>query len=710
MPEHSTNPAPAATSAAAGVRPSRREALALAGSAAAALARPTSAQPGTGGGSPPGGLAAPRGFIAVPDWFSQENEGAGIAVTDLPATGGQQHLAVLMVDGGPQQNRGLYRLGRNLDANGTVTGGWTPWVDVPDWFSWENQGAGVAVTPPDAQGRRDLVVFMVDNGPQQNRGVYRLGKGLDADGNVAAGWTDWTDVPGWFSWENQGAGIAVADLGPGGERGLLAFQIDGRPTTAAGGLNQAFFKIGTGLGADGAVAGWGQHWQGVPHWFSWENQGGAAAVARIGGRNRLLVLMVDSPPGQNAGHYQIVDLEPDPALHGRWDVLPFPSRVLGVHAAQLPSGDVLFFAGSGGSAHRFNDPIFGDVGQGVAVSVVWNPPGDTFVHPDTLRTGNGKPYDLFCGGDAFLPDGRMLSAGGTIAYPFQGRKEAAVFDATTRKWTFVAPMGLERWYPSVIALGDGRLLAASGLQEQAKKTLETYSAATNAWQPLPLGGGFPGLPLYAHLLLIADGRVFFSGGRMDDPIMAQPCAIDLTQNPALTQPVGGLADPTLRNQSTSVILPPAQGQRVMVCGGGPSDRNDLTPATEKVGIVDLRGPAPAYAAAAPMALPRMHHNAVLLPDRTVFVCGGSSSRSPHRWRGCSRSFTTPPRTRGASWRRRPYRGSTTPRRCCWRTGGWWPPAETRTAGTPPRGCRPTRKRRCGSRSSARPTCSAAHVR
>jgi hypothetical protein len=170
MPEHSTNPAPAATSAAAGVRPSRREALALAGSAAAALARPTSAQPGTGGGSPPGGLAAPRGFIAVPDWFSQENEGAGIAVTDLPATGGQQHLAVLMVDGGPQQNRGLYRLGRNLDANGTVTGGWTPWVDVPDWFSWENQGADLAVADLGNGGGRDLVVLMVDGGPQQNRG------------------------------------------------------------------------------------------------------------------------------------------------------------------------------------------------------------------------------------------------------------------------------------------------------------------------------------------------------------------------------------------------------------------------------------------------------------------------------------------------------------------------------------------------------------
>ena len=80
----------------------------------------------------------PEGFETVPDWFSDENQGAGIAIADLGD--GQHHLVILMVDNPPQQNRGLYRIGRNLDALGRVTGGWTPWIDVPDWFSWENQG------------------------------------------------------------------------------------------------------------------------------------------------------------------------------------------------------------------------------------------------------------------------------------------------------------------------------------------------------------------------------------------------------------------------------------------------------------------------------------------------------------------------------------------------------------------------------------------
>jgi hypothetical protein len=139
-------------------------------------------------------------------------------------------------------------------------------TEIPDWFSSENQGAGIAV----AKG--DLVVLMVDHpGQQANRGLYRIGKGLDAAGNVTAGWTPWIDVPDWFSVENQGADIAVADLFNNGGLDLVTFQIDNAmPTEDAGGQNQAFFRIDRGLTLDGAVAAPGTDWLGVPHWFSWE--------------------------------------------------------------------------------------------------------------------------------------------------------------------------------------------------------------------------------------------------------------------------------------------------------------------------------------------------------------------------------------------------------------------------------------------------------
>ncbi len=118
---------------------------------------------------------------------------------------------------------------------------------------------------------------------------------------------------------------------------------------------------------------------------------------------------------------------------------------------------------------------------------------------------------------------------------------------------------------------------------------------------------------------------------MDDPLQVDPCLIDLTTNPAQTTPVPDLLDPALRNQSASVMLPPAQEQKIMIMGGGPVGKADKTDTTAMVSIVDLKSPNPKYVEAAPMKLPRMHLNAVLLPDHTVAArtVGSRALRSRH---------------------------------------------------------------------------------
>ena len=563
-------------------------------------------------------------WIDIPDWFSWENQGAGAAVVDLDKDG-RQDLIVFMIDNPPGQNQGYYRVGKRLDADGNVTGGWGAWIAIPDWFSFENQHGSIAVADLDGDGNVELIVLMVDNPPAQNKGKYRIGRKLDANGNVTGGWGEWKDVPDWFSWENQGASVAVIDTMNTGNNDLVIFQIDNAVEQ-----NQAFYKIGSKLDINGNVAEWSL-WRGVPSWFAWENQGGGIAALRRNGAPAIVTMMVDNPPAQNAGYYRTLPLDVVPARDGQWQLLPFHSGVLAVHAALLPQGKVLFFAGSGSSATRFNAPNFGSMADGIFTSVVWDPtaaPPNNFFHPATLFAPNHRPFDFFCGGDTLLADGRLLSAGGTGHYnPFEGRNDATIFNPATQSWSFIKSMAHGRWYPGLITLGDGRALAATGLTEDAtnphNNTIEIYDPAANTWQLFHFHDGFPGLPLSAHLFLLADGRLFFDGGRMDDELQVDPCIIDLRQHPVKTTPVFGMDGGGMRNQSASVLLPPAQDQRVMIIGGGPAGKPNKTDAIDNVDIVDLKDPNPHFVPASPLNFPRLHLNAILLPDHTVFVTGGS---------------------------------------------------------------------------------------
>ncbi len=571
------------------------------------------------------------GWMEVPDWFSFENQGAGVAVADLDGDG-RPELIVFMIDNPAGKNQGYYRVGRKLDAGGGVTGGWGDWTPIPDWFSFENQHGGVAAADLDGDGRPELIVFMIDNPGGQNRGVYRIGRHLDAGGNVTGGWTPWIDVPDWFSFENQAGSITVADLGTG-TPDIIVFQIDNPP-----GLNHGFYKIGRKLDVNGNVQqeDWG-FWTVLPGWFSHENAGGGVAVMQVAGKHKLITMFVDEPIGQNAGLYRVLDLDTDPATAGSWEDLPFDSEVLAVHAAVLPKGKVMFFAGSGNVKVRHDSGDFGNVEKKIYTSVVWDPTvtpthghDENFFHPVAIRGDDGKVFDFFCGGDTFLADGRLLSAGGTLAYPghVAGRADAVLFNPTTQKWAQAGHMAHGRWYPTLVTLGDGRVLAASGLNGAGflNQTIEVYSPPADTWQALHLPPHFPGLPLYAHLLLMADGRILFTGGLVEGPdVPLGPCLLDIAHGQVGVALLEGLSEAGSRKQSASVLLPPAQDQRAMIIGGGVGDEG-IIDATAAVDIIDLKAAIPQFHPAAPMNLPRTHVNAVLLPDRTVLATGGALAR------------------------------------------------------------------------------------
>ena len=654
-------------------------------------------------------------FQQVPEWISWQNQGANVASADLDDDG-MPELLVLRVDHPiPGPNRGFYRVGRKLEANGTVSGGWGPWIEIPDWGSNDNQGAGIAVADFGAAGL-GLVISQIEHvelGP--NIGLFRIGRKLDAQGNVTGGWSKWQQVPDWKSWRDQGAAIAVFDVTGDGTPDLFIFHIDDFHTDNGNRPNKGFYRVVTGLTVNGGVSNWGEWFE--VDWFSWFNQGAGLALADLDGNGRpeIIVFQVDNPPGENAGFYRVgwnldekgvvqdgwgpwvrldgwgaledqgaglalasfgdqrpkavifhvnnppqvnqglftvtdLILDIDAAKQkGVWRLLPYFSEVMPVHAALLHTGKVLFFAGSGNNAFRFQPKFLGDETQQIFTSVVWDPTSNildnkAFNPPKTFHRPDGTVVDFFCCGHAFLPDGRLLVAGGTGQYDieivneqpqnaghgFAGIRDVLIFNPLNNKWIPIKPMAHGRWYPTVVCMSDGAILVASGLDEQARgldnNTLERNADPNHgAWVKTRDFN----LPLYPHLFQLRDGRLFFTGGKMDTRGDSVPFAFD-PLNPTPSSKVGGLTDTGQCNQCASVILPPVQAQQFMILGGGPEDPDDPNAprgkATQRVAVVDFTVEPHQYKLKQKLNHERMHVNAVLLPDRTVIAVGGGVTR------------------------------------------------------------------------------------
>lgn len=268
---------------------------------------------------------------------------------------------------------------------------------------------------------------------------------------------------------------------------------------------------------------------------------------------------------------------------GQWSsVMTWPMSA--THTSLLPDGKVIFI---------------GEYEQGLLPPGRWDPT------TQTLSQFPAPGYNVFCSGQTFLSNGKLLYSGGHIATD-EGLPHASLFDFNTSTWTRVPDMNAGRWYPTNTTLNNGDVLTSSGEIDgpgDINQIPQRFIAATSAWRTLI--GAQQDIPFYPKMFLAPNGRIFYAGQ------LRNSLWLDPTGSGAWS--AGPLSNYGSRSYGPAVYL---DGKLLLIGGSQPP--------TATVEQIDLTTASPAWRYLAPMSIPRRQHNAVILPDGTVLVVGGSS--------------------------------------------------------------------------------------
>ncbi|MDQ4490679.1 fibronectin type III domain-containing protein [Sinomonas sp. ASV486] len=283
---------------------------------------------------------------------------------------------------------------------------------------------------------------------------------------------------------------------------------------------------------------------------------------------------------------------PSTTTNGQWSALAtWP--VVAVHSVVLDSGKLLVWDG-------------------------WETPEPTSVYDPAAKTFTTvtAPSSIFCSGNAKLPDGRVLVAGGygVTTTGNLGLTDASVFDPAGQTWNRVASMNSPRWYPDLVELPDGRFVAISGNSSSASAwadTPEVYDPAANTWTSLSkISTPQIHEEEYPFSFLAPNGKVFTIGPAEDVSYWLDASAQTWT-------PVGASG---ITNGSAVMYRP----GRILYTGGAQSVIT-TTPARAGAATIDLTSASPAWTPIAPTHYPRVYHTLVTLADGRVLAVGGAPS-------------------------------------------------------------------------------------
>ncbi len=277
------------------------------------------------------------------------------------------------------------------------------------------------------------------------------------------------------------------------------------------------------------------------------------------------------------------EAEANEAVLGSW-APPIEWPHVAIHAALLPNGLVMTW------------------GRRSGVPVLWNPatPG--------AFTSLGRPADFFCSGHSFLPNGRLLVAGGHSGTADFGIRKSYAFNFIKNKWLAGQNMANGRWYPTNTTLGSGKVLTISGGDTAGViNQIPEVREKNGSWRALT--GATRVVPYYPMMFMAPDGQVLMAGPEQQGMYLNTSNAGSWTSGP-----LSNFGD---RSYGTAVMY---DAGKILLVGG-----NEASP-TSSAEVIDLNaGAGAAWRSVAPMSVARRQLNATVLADGKVLITGGTDA-------------------------------------------------------------------------------------
>jgi hypothetical protein len=304
----------------------------------------------------------------------------------------------------------------------------------------------------------------------------------------------------------------------------------------------------------------------------------------------------------NAAGAEIAEL-PAPAQIGAWSPV-MAGAAVAIHVALLPGGNVIAWQDAGTDLRPQPDKTL--------AYRIPTQPGQYPTASNWAPIPNNQ-VNLFCAGQTLLPNGRVFVVGGQSGGYYFGIDTATIFDPWTSAW--INPPGNRmtnrRWYPSLITLPNGEVLALSGTQNgsgDANQVPEVWKTGAGGWRSLASAK----TRTYTYPWLVinpVDGKVLVAGPQGTKYINTSGAGA-VSAAPKRKS--------ALRNGGTFAVYGPG---KILAVGGG----DDNTYRTAE--YIDLLATQPSWTQTQSMQFGRRYATATTLPDGTVLVTGGGESQN-----------------------------------------------------------------------------------